>query len=38
MRAMIGAKTDLLWFGGIGTYIKSSDETDLDVGDKGNDH
>ena len=38
MRAMIGAKTDLLWFGGIGTYIKSSKENNLDVGDKGNDH
>jgi len=38
MRAMLGAKTDLLWFGGIGTYIKSSDESHLDVGDKGNDH
>lgn len=38
MRAMLGAKTDLLWFGGIGTYIKASSESDLDVGDKGNDH
>ncbi|MEM6812693.1 MAG: NAD-glutamate dehydrogenase domain-containing protein [Pseudomonadota bacterium] len=37
MRAMLGCKTDLLWFGGIGTYIKSSKETHLDVGDKGND-
>ncbi len=38
MRAMLGAKTDLLWFGGIGTYIKSTSETHLDVGDKSNDH
>jgi glutamate dehydrogenase len=28
---------DLLWFGGIGTYIRSSQETDADVGDKAND-
>jgi glutamate dehydrogenase len=27
----------LLWNGGIGTYIKSVDETHLDVGDKAND-
>jgi glutamate dehydrogenase len=37
MRAMIGARTDLLWFGGIGTYIKSAGETNADVGDKAND-
>ncbi len=37
MRAMLKARTDLLWFGGIGTYIKSSHETDADVGDKAND-
>ena len=35
--AMLKARTDLLWFGGIGTYIKSSAETHADVGDKGND-
>lgn len=35
--AMLKARTDLLWFGGIGTYIKSSQETHADVGDKGND-
>ena len=28
---------DLLWFGGIGTYVKSATETDGDVGDKAND-
>lgn len=28
---------DLLWFGGIGTYVKASTETDGDVGDKAND-
>lgn len=37
MQAMLMARTDLLWFGGIGTYIKSSDETHTDVGDKSND-
>lgn len=37
MTAMLKARTDLLWFGGIGTYIKSADETHLDVGDKAND-
>ena len=37
LRAMLGARTDLLWFGGIGTYIKSSGETHPDVGDKAND-
>ena len=35
--AMLKARTDLLWFGGIGTYIKSSKETDADAGDKAND-
>lgn len=37
MRAMLGARTDLIWFGGIGTYIKSKDETHAQVGDKAND-
>ncbi|MDS1272558.1 NAD-glutamate dehydrogenase [Lipingzhangella sp. LS1_29] len=31
------APVDLLWNGGIGTYIKASSETHADVGDKGND-
>ena len=34
---ILKAKVDLLWFGGIGTYIKSSHETHADVGDKAND-
>ena len=29
--------TDLMWFGGIGTYIKSSHESNVDAGDRGND-
>ncbi len=37
IRAMLTARTDLLWFGGIGTYIKSSKETHVQVGDKAND-
>jgi len=37
MRAILGARTDLLWFGGIGTYIKSSKEDHVDAGDKAND-
>ena len=37
MRAMLKSRTDLLWFGGIGTYIKSSNEIDADAGDKAND-
>lgn len=37
IRAMLKARTDLLWFGGIGTYIKATKETHGDVGDKGND-
>jgi glutamate dehydrogenase len=37
IRAMLKARTDLLWFGGIGTYIKATSESNADVGDKGND-
>ena len=37
IRYMLKAKVDLLWFGGIGTYIKSSKESNSDVGDKTND-
>ncbi len=37
MQAMLKAKVDLLWFGGIGTYIKASSETDGQVGDRAND-
>jgi len=37
IQAILGAETDLLWFGGIGTYIKASTEQDLDVGDRAND-
>ncbi len=37
MRALLKARTDLMWFGGIGTYIKSSKEEHTDAGDKAND-
>jgi len=37
MRAILKAPVDLLWNGGIGTYVKSQDETNQDVGDKAND-
>ncbi len=36
IRAMLRTPTDLLWFGGIGTYIKAKSETHMDVGDKAN--
>ena len=37
IRAMLKAPTELLWFGGIGTYVKAGDESHLEVGDRGND-
>jgi glutamate dehydrogenase len=37
MRAILVAPVDLLWNGGIGTYVKSSEETHTEVGDKAND-
>ncbi|MQY15735.1 NAD-specific glutamate dehydrogenase [Streptomyces sp. RB5] len=37
MKAILQAPVDLLWNGGIGTYVKSSAETHADVGDKAND-
>jgi glutamate dehydrogenase len=37
MKAILQAPVDLLWNGGIGTYVKSSVETNADVGDKAND-
>src|SRR3546814_463927 len=35
--ALFEAPVDLLWFGGIGTYVKASDESHAEVGDKAND-
>src|SRR6201991_1439888 len=37
MSAILRAPIDLLWNGGIGTYVKSSQESHADVGDKAND-
>jgi glutamate dehydrogenase len=37
MTAILRAPVDLLFFGGIGTYVRASDETDLTVGDRAND-
>ncbi|AWW73338.1 glutamate dehydrogenase [Erythrobacter sp. KY5] len=35
--AILKAKIDLLWFGGIGTYIKAESENHIQVGDPSND-
>ncbi|WP_427922085.1 NAD-glutamate dehydrogenase [Streptomyces sp. cg40] len=37
MRAILKSQVDLLWNGGIGTYVKASTESHADVGDKAND-
>ncbi|TQM67420.1 glutamate dehydrogenase [Actinomadura hallensis] len=37
IKAVLTAPVDLLWNGGIGTYVKSSAESHADVGDKAND-
>ncbi|NOR20536.1 MAG: NAD-glutamate dehydrogenase, partial [Xanthomonadales bacterium] len=36
IRALLKSETDLLWNGGIGTYVKSSAETNAEVGDAQN--
>ena len=35
--AILKAKVDLLWFGGIGTYVRATSESNADVGDRAND-
>ncbi|AGF75107.1 NAD glutamate dehydrogenase [Bartonella australis AUST/NH1] len=35
--AILKAPVDLLWFGGIGTYVRATTETDDQVGDRAND-
>ncbi|WP_375661408.1 MULTISPECIES: NAD-glutamate dehydrogenase [unclassified Bartonella] len=35
--ALLKAPVDLLWFGGIGTYIRAATENDAQVGDRAND-
>ncbi|MGL4473721.1 MAG: NAD-glutamate dehydrogenase domain-containing protein, partial [Shewanella sp.] len=37
IKELLTSKVDLIWNGGIGTYIKSSSETNADVGDRAND-
>src|SRR5579885_2685382 len=37
VRAILRAPADMLYNGGIGTYVRASDETDEDVGDHAND-
>jgi glutamate dehydrogenase len=37
IRAILKSHVDLIWFGGIGTYIKASSESQLEAGDPGND-
>ena len=35
--AILESPVDLLWFGGIGSFVKAAGETDSDVGDRAND-
>jgi glutamate dehydrogenase len=37
IRALLTAEVDLLWNGGIGTFVKASDETHAEVGDRNTD-
>ena len=37
MSAILKAPVDLLWFGGIGTYVRGATETNADAGDRAND-
>jgi glutamate dehydrogenase len=37
INAMLKAEVDLLWNGGIGTYVKASSESNAEVGDRAND-
>jgi glutamate dehydrogenase len=37
IRAILVAECDLLWLGGIGTYVRASQENDAEVGDRAND-
>ncbi len=37
IRAILKAQVDLIFFGGIGTYVRASDESDEAVGDRAND-
>ena len=37
LKAILKTNVDLLWFGGIGTYVKATSESNAQVGDKAND-
>ncbi|HEX6119027.1 MAG TPA: NAD-glutamate dehydrogenase domain-containing protein, partial [Dongiaceae bacterium] len=37
IKKVLKARVDLLFFGGIGTYVRASDETNAEVGDRAND-
>jgi glutamate dehydrogenase len=37
VQSVLRAPVDLLWNGGIGTYVRASHETDADAADRGND-
>ena len=37
MTAILKSEADLLWFGGIGTYVKAGSENHIEVGDPAND-
>ncbi len=37
IRAILKMQVDLLWNGGIGTYVKSAEETNAEIGDRAND-
>ena len=37
IKAILRSHVDLLWNGGIGTYVKASTESNTDVGDRSND-
>ncbi|MEO1086912.1 MAG: NAD-glutamate dehydrogenase domain-containing protein, partial [Acidobacteriota bacterium] len=37
IQAILRAKVDLLWFGGIGTYVRASHESNSDADDRSND-
>jgi glutamate dehydrogenase len=38
LRALLKAPIDMIWNGGIGTYIKAEEENNVDVGDRANDY
>lgn len=38
IKALLQMQVDLLWNGGIGTYVKATSETHIDVGDRANDN